>query len=178
MLVAAIVTTRALHGSIIWCTIRNKKTVEKQLNNWLFRGVRLSTGMIKQAPTPFLKLFGGIRDRTKKHIKLTHNYLHSKMTAPIDNMYRTLIWRELTSKPRSHPSPLNNVLDKHTFLWQHSTRVEFISPFPVPPWSNQITNLIKINLTKKSKSGDSKSTGMQRGSSNSNTLCGRFPHPR
>ncbi|MBW0544884.1 hypothetical protein O181_084599 [Austropuccinia psidii MF-1] len=144
-LIAAVVSTRILHGSIIWYTTRNKKTIEKQFDNWLFR---LSTGMMKQTPTPFLKLFGGIRDLTKQHIKLTHNYLHSKMTAPIDDVYRTLVWKELTSSPRSHPSPLNNLLDKHTLLQQHSTRTEFILPFPIPPWSSRITNLININLTK------------------------------
>ncbi|MBW0503835.1 hypothetical protein O181_043550 [Austropuccinia psidii MF-1] len=141
-LIVAVVSTRILHVSIIWYTTRNKKTINKQLDNWLFQAVRLSTGMMKKTPTPFLKLFGGIRDLTKQHIKLTHNYLHSKMTAPIHDIYRTLVWRELTS------SPLNNLLDKHTFLQQHSTRTEFISPFPIPPWSSQITNLININLTK------------------------------
>ncbi|MBW0499329.1 hypothetical protein O181_039044 [Austropuccinia psidii MF-1] len=147
-LIAAVISTRILHGSIIWYTTRNKKTIETQLDNWFFRAVRLSTGMMKQTPTPFLKLFGGIKDLTKQHIKLTHNYLHSKMTAPIDDIYRTLVWKELTSSPRSHPSPLNSLLERHTFLQQHSTRTEFISPFPVPPWSSQITNLINVDLTK------------------------------
>ncbi|MBW0472115.1 hypothetical protein O181_011830 [Austropuccinia psidii MF-1] len=44
--------------------------------------------------------------------------------------------------------PLSNFLGKHTFLQQHSTKAESLLPFPIPPWSSQITSLIKINLTK------------------------------
>ncbi|MBW0517949.1 hypothetical protein O181_057664 [Austropuccinia psidii MF-1] len=148
MLVKAVVITRTVLGIMIWYTNNNRKAIEKQLNSWLFQAFRLCTGMMKPTPTPFLKLFGGIRSLTKQQIKLTHNYLHSKMTAPIDDVYRTLVWRELTAKPRSHPSPLNNLLGKHTFLQQHSTRAKTLWPFSIPPWSSRISNLININLTK------------------------------
>ncbi|MBW0562832.1 hypothetical protein O181_102547 [Austropuccinia psidii MF-1] len=130
MLIKAVVTTRIVLGIMIWYTNNNKKTIEKQPSNWL------CTGMMKPTPTPFLKLFGGIRDPTKQHIKLTHNYLHSKMTAPIDDVYRTLVWRERTANPHLHPSPLNNLLGKHTFLQKHSTRAKTLWPFPIPPWSS------------------------------------------
>ncbi|MBW0584305.1 hypothetical protein O181_124020 [Austropuccinia psidii MF-1] len=130
VLVSAVVTTRILHGSIIWYTNRNKRAVGKQLNTWLFKAISLSTGMMKQTPTPFLKLFGGIRDLSRQHIKLTHNYFHSKMTAPIDDVYQTLIWRELTTTHCSHLSPLKDFLKKQSFLQQHSTWAETLVPFP------------------------------------------------
>ncbi|MBW0533448.1 hypothetical protein O181_073163 [Austropuccinia psidii MF-1] len=122
--------------------------VEKILTTILFQAIRLCTGMMKQTPSPFLKLYGGVKDLTKQHIKLTRNYIHSKLTAPADDTYCTIIWKEITSDPRTHTSPLNNLLEKDILLKQHSTRAEILSPFPIPPWSTQITNLINDGLTK------------------------------
>ncbi|MBW0482641.1 hypothetical protein O181_022356 [Austropuccinia psidii MF-1] len=148
ILVAAVLTTRILHGSIIWYTEKNRKTVERLLTAVFFQATRLCTGMMKQTPSPFLKLYGGIKDLTKQHIKLTHNYIHSKLTAPIDDAYQTLVWREITSTPSTHLSPLNNLLERNTLLEQHSTRAETLSPFPIPPWSTKLTNVINLGLTK------------------------------
>ncbi|MBW0517154.1 hypothetical protein O181_056869 [Austropuccinia psidii MF-1] len=149
-LIAAVLKPRILHGSIIWYTEKNKKTVEKLLTTIFFQAVRLCAGMMKQTPSPFLKLYGGIKDLTKQHVKLTHNYIHSKLTAPADNAYRTLIWREITSIPNTHLSPLNNLLGRHILLEQHTTRAETLSPFPIPPWSTKLTNVINLGLTKES----------------------------
>ncbi|MBW0521937.1 hypothetical protein O181_061652 [Austropuccinia psidii MF-1] len=149
-LIAAVLTTRILHGSIIWYTEKNKKTVEKLLTTIFFQAVRLCTGMMKQTPSPFLKLYSGIKDLSKQHIKLTHNYIHSKLTAPADDAYRTLIWREITSIPNTHLSPLNNLLGRNVLLEQHTTRAETLSPFPIPPWSTKLTNVINLGLTKES----------------------------
>ncbi|MBW0469146.1 hypothetical protein O181_008861 [Austropuccinia psidii MF-1] len=107
-----------------------------------------STGMMKQTPSLFLKLYGGIKDFTNQHIKLTHNYLHSKLAAPIDDAHRTLILRDLTNAQQKHSSPLNNLLEKDNFLQQHITRTETLSPFPIPPWSLQVTDIINLQLTK------------------------------
>ncbi|MBW0555888.1 hypothetical protein O181_095603, partial [Austropuccinia psidii MF-1] len=85
VLIAAVSTTRILHGSVVWYSNKNKKSIEKQLTKELFQAIQLSTGMMRQTPSPFLKLYGVIKDLTKQHIKLTHNYLHTKLTAPIDN---------------------------------------------------------------------------------------------
>ncbi|MBW0558977.1 hypothetical protein O181_098692 [Austropuccinia psidii MF-1] len=112
---------------------KNKKTVERLLTTFFFHAVRLCTGMMKQTPSLFLKLYGGIKDLTKQHIKLTHNYIHSKVTAPADNAYQTLIWKEITSNPSTHPLPLNNLLERRNLLEQHSTRAKTLSPFLVPP---------------------------------------------
>ncbi|MBW0516041.1 hypothetical protein O181_055756 [Austropuccinia psidii MF-1] len=84
----------------------------------------------------------------KQHIKLTHNYLHTKLAAPIDNAHRTLIWRELTTPQHTHSSPLSNILEKDTLLRKHFTRIKTLSPFPVPPWAPQITNVANLQLTK------------------------------
>ncbi|MBW0572096.1 hypothetical protein O181_111811 [Austropuccinia psidii MF-1] len=130
---------------------KNKKNVEKLLTTILFQAVRLCTGMMKQTPTPFLKLYGGVRDLTKQHIRVTHNYIHSKVTAPADNVYHTLIWKEITSNPRTHPSPLNNLLGKSALLKQHSTRAKMLSPFLILPWSTQITKIINNRLTKEAE---------------------------
>ncbi|MBW0494853.1 hypothetical protein O181_034568 [Austropuccinia psidii MF-1] len=150
-LVVAVLTTRILQGSIIWYMEKNKKNVEKQLTTILFQAVRLCTGMIKQTPSPFLKLYGGVRDLTKQHIRLTHNYIHSKLTAPVDNVYCTLIWKEITSNPRTHPSPLNNLLGKSALLKQNSTRAKMVSPLPILPWSTQITKIINDGLMKEAE---------------------------
>ncbi|MBW0494383.1 hypothetical protein O181_034098 [Austropuccinia psidii MF-1] len=101
---------------------------------------------MRQTPSPFLKLYRGIKDLTKQHIKLTHNYLHTKLTGPIDNAYKMLIWRELNVSQQTHSSPLNNVLEKDTFLRQHSTRAKTQFPFPIPPWSSQIAGIINLQL--------------------------------
>ncbi|MBW0521293.1 hypothetical protein O181_061008 [Austropuccinia psidii MF-1] len=122
--------------------------VEKQLKSRLFQAVRLSTGMMKQNSSPFLKIYGGIRDITKQHIKLTHDYLHTKLAAPIDDAHRTLVWKDLTDPQQINSSPLNNFIEKDTFLQQHFTRTETLSPFPVPPWSPQIAKITDSQLTK------------------------------
>ncbi|MBW0520567.1 hypothetical protein O181_060282 [Austropuccinia psidii MF-1] len=118
MLIAAVMSTRILHGSRIWYTSKNQKTVEKLLTNGIFQAVRLSMGMMKQTPSSFLNLYGGIKELTKKHTKLTHNYIHTKLAAPIDNAHRTLILRDLTEPQRTHPSPLNNLIGKDALLQQ------------------------------------------------------------
>ncbi|MBW0553652.1 hypothetical protein O181_093367 [Austropuccinia psidii MF-1] len=114
---------------------------------------RLCTGIMKQTPSPFLKLYDGIKDLTKQHIKLTHNYIHSKLTAPVDDEYQTLIWREITSIQSTHLSPLNNLLGRNTLLEQHSARAETLSSFQIPPWSTKLTNVINLGLTKESAKG-------------------------
>ncbi|MBW0583096.1 hypothetical protein O181_122811 [Austropuccinia psidii MF-1] len=108
--------------------------VEKKLTNGLFQAIWLSTVMMRQTPSPFLKLDGGLKDLTKQHIKLTHNHLHTELKAPIDNAYRTLICRNFNASQRTHSSPLNNLLED-TFLRQHFTRAKTGSPFPILPWS-------------------------------------------
>ncbi|MBW0468738.1 hypothetical protein O181_008453 [Austropuccinia psidii MF-1] len=148
ILIAAVMSTRILHGSIIWYTSKNLKTVEKLLTNGLFQAVRLSTGMMRQTPFSFLKLYGGIKELTKQHTKLTHNYIHTKLAAPIDNAHRKLIWRDLMEPQRTHPSPLNNLIGKDALLRQHFTRTETISPFLIMPWSTQIVNITNSQLTK------------------------------
>ncbi|MBW0572027.1 hypothetical protein O181_111742 [Austropuccinia psidii MF-1] len=103
---------------------------------------------MKQPPSPFLKLYGGIKELTKKHIKLTHNYIHTKLAAPIDNAHRTLILRDLTKPHRVHPSTLKNLIGKDILLQPHFTRTETLSPFPILPWSNQIATITNSQLTK------------------------------
>ncbi|MBW0490158.1 hypothetical protein O181_029873 [Austropuccinia psidii MF-1] len=147
-LIAAVISTRILHGSIIWHTKKNQKKVEKLLMNGLFPAVRLSMAMMKPTSSPFLKLYGGSKELIKQHIKLTHNYIHTKLAVPIDEAHRTLIWRDLTKLHRAHPSPLNNLIGKDILLQQHFTRTETISPFPIPPWSNQIATITNSQLTK------------------------------
>ncbi|MBW0557799.1 hypothetical protein O181_097514, partial [Austropuccinia psidii MF-1] len=56
VLIAAVLTTRILHRSVVWYTNRNKKSMEKQLTKELFQAIGLSTGMMRQPPSPFLKL--------------------------------------------------------------------------------------------------------------------------
>ncbi|MBW0488981.1 hypothetical protein O181_028696 [Austropuccinia psidii MF-1] len=141
-------TTRILHGSIALYTTKNRKSVEKQLEKWLFRLIRLSTGMMRQTPFPFRKLYSGLKSLTKKHIKLTHNYLHNILMAPIDDAYRELVWGEIHYESRTNLSSLNNLIEKRALLQQHFTRAETLSPFPVPPWNSQLTNVIKLPQTK------------------------------
>ncbi|MBW0532779.1 hypothetical protein O181_072494 [Austropuccinia psidii MF-1] len=124
VLIAAVLTTRILHRSVVWYTNKNKKSIQKQLTKELFQAILLSTGMMRQTPSPFLKVYGEIKDLTKQHIELTHNYLHTPLTAPIENAYKMLIWRELNSSQQTHPSPLNNLLEKDTFPRQHFTRAK------------------------------------------------------
>ncbi|MBW0529835.1 hypothetical protein O181_069550 [Austropuccinia psidii MF-1] len=103
---------------------------------------------MRQTPSPFLKLYSGLKSLTKQHIKLTHNYLHNILMAPIDDTYRALFWEEIHSKPRTNLSPLNNLIEKRALLQQHFTRAETLSHFLVPPWTSQLTNIIKLHQTK------------------------------
>ncbi|MBW0511612.1 hypothetical protein O181_051327 [Austropuccinia psidii MF-1] len=132
---------------------KKQKTVEKLLKSELFQEVRLRTGMMKQIPSPFLKLYGGIKELTKQHIKLTHNYIHNKSAAPIDDAHRTLIWKDLTKSHRTHPSPLNNLIEKEALLRQNFTRTKTLSPFPIPPWSNELINHKITSKRRSNKAG-------------------------
>ncbi|MBW0560420.1 hypothetical protein O181_100135 [Austropuccinia psidii MF-1] len=149
--ITAVITTRILHGSISWYTSKNRKSVEKQINRWLFQSIRLSTGMMRQTTSPFLNLYGGLKDIKKAANKLTHNYLHTELTAPVDNTYRTVIWKELSSEPKAQSSPPNSFIEKSILQQQHFTRAENLSSFPVLPWTNHLTNVINLQMTKNQK---------------------------
>ncbi|MBW0467209.1 hypothetical protein O181_006924 [Austropuccinia psidii MF-1] len=53
--------------------------------------------MMRQTPSPFQKLYGGVKDLTKRHIQLTHNYPHTKLTATIDDALRPHIHHTSTT---------------------------------------------------------------------------------
>ncbi|MBW0461209.1 hypothetical protein O181_000924 [Austropuccinia psidii MF-1] len=131
------------------------KLFEKIINNclmyWAHQTNSIHPGHMGGRPGKCINdmfLYGGVEELTKQHIKLTHNYIHTKLAAPIDNAHRTLIWRDLTKPHRSHPSPLNNLIGKDILLPQHFTRTETLSTFPIPPWSNQMATMTNSQLTK------------------------------
>ncbi|MBW0528700.1 hypothetical protein O181_068415 [Austropuccinia psidii MF-1] len=64
-----------------------------------------------------------------------------------------LICRELNANQQTHSSPLNNLLEKDTFLQQHFTRAKTQSPFPILPWSSQIASITNLQLTKEQAKG-------------------------
>ncbi|MBW0471775.1 hypothetical protein O181_011490 [Austropuccinia psidii MF-1] len=91
---------------------KNKKTVENLLSTWYNKSVRLVTGMMRQTPTVFLKYFGGLPSFTKQHIKLTHNYIHSRLAAPETNPFRRMVCEDLVNVPATHQSPQKKFLGK------------------------------------------------------------------
>ncbi|MBW0488302.1 hypothetical protein O181_028017 [Austropuccinia psidii MF-1] len=147
-LVATILTTRILHGSILWYTNKNAHTVAKLLNTWHHKAIRLSTGMMRQTPIAFLKHYGNVPDFTKQHTKLIHNYVHAKLTGPTDDPAAEMIRQELPYTPPSHPSPLNLMIRKEDLLESHQTKCQTILTFPNPPWARTIAPIFNTSLTK------------------------------
>ncbi|MBW0508235.1 hypothetical protein O181_047950 [Austropuccinia psidii MF-1] len=104
--------------------------------------------MMKQTPISFIKHFGNVPNFPNQHIKLTHNYIHCKLTGPKDNPMAEMIRRELWSKPISNPSPLNLILNKEELMRSHCTNCETILPLSNPPWAQPITQITNTSLTK------------------------------
>ncbi|MBW0517690.1 hypothetical protein O181_057405 [Austropuccinia psidii MF-1] len=75
-LVSTVLITQNLHGRILWYTIT------RLLNMWQHTATCQITGMMRKTPTAFLKHYGNIPYFTNQHIKLTHNYIHNKLTGP------------------------------------------------------------------------------------------------
>ncbi|MBW0468337.1 hypothetical protein O181_008052 [Austropuccinia psidii MF-1] len=115
---------------------------------WHHKATRLSTGMMRQTPTAFLKHYCNVRYFTKKHIKLTHNYIHNKITGPTEDPSMEMIQNKLPSTPPSHPLPLSLILNKEDLLKSHQTRRKTILTLPYPPWSKPIALINNMSLTK------------------------------
>ncbi|MBW0463296.1 hypothetical protein O181_003011 [Austropuccinia psidii MF-1] len=143
LLVSTILTTRILRY-----TNKNANTVAKLLNTWHHKATRLSTGMMRQTPIAFLKHYGNVLDFTKQHTKLTHNYIHTKLTGPADDPATEMIQQELPSTLPSHPSLLILIIRKDDLLKSHQTKCEKFLTFPNPPWARTIAPIINTFLTK------------------------------
>ncbi|MBW0481160.1 hypothetical protein O181_020875, partial [Austropuccinia psidii MF-1] len=147
-LISAVLLTRILNGSILWYTMKNKSGVTKLLDTWHHRAARLSTGTMRQMPVAFIKYFGRVPEFTDQHIKLTHNYIHHKLTGPKEDPAAEMIRRELWSRPINHPSPLSLMIGIEELKKSHSSKCETILPLPIPPWAPLITQTANTALTK------------------------------
>ncbi|MBW0518000.1 hypothetical protein O181_057715 [Austropuccinia psidii MF-1] len=147
-LVLKVLIIQIIHGSILWYTKKNKRTITRLLNTSQHTATFLSIGMMRQTPTAFLKHYGNIPYFTNQQIMLTQNYIHNKLTGPTEDPTTKLIRVGLRSTPPSHPSPLNLILNKENLLKSHQTRIETILTLTIPPWAKPIAPINNISLTK------------------------------
>ncbi|MBW0502316.1 hypothetical protein O181_042031 [Austropuccinia psidii MF-1] len=147
-LISAVLLTQILHGSIMWFTEKNNKSINRLLTTWHHKATRLCTGMMRQTPIAFLKHYGNVPNLTTQHQKLTHNYIHQKLTGPKEDPATEMILRELPLDPKPHPSPLSQILGKEDLLKCHQTKCETILTLPNPPWARPIGPIKNILLTK------------------------------
>ncbi|MBW0500947.1 hypothetical protein O181_040662 [Austropuccinia psidii MF-1] len=96
---------------------------------------------MRQIPISFIKYFGNVPDFTNQHIKLTHNYIHRKLTGPKEDPAAEMIRRELWSKPINHPSPLSLIIGIEELKKGHRSNCETILPLPITQTAN--TSLTK-----------------------------------
>ncbi|MBW0481449.1 hypothetical protein O181_021164 [Austropuccinia psidii MF-1] len=104
--------------------------------------------MMRQTPVAFLKHYGNVPNFSTQHTKLTHNYIHRKLTGPSNDPTTEMIKRELPLSPASHPSPLHQILEKEDLLKSHQTKCKTILTLPVPPWAQPIGPIENLSLTK------------------------------
>ncbi|MBW0556698.1 hypothetical protein O181_096413 [Austropuccinia psidii MF-1] len=94
----------------------------------------------------------GLRYRAIFDEKKTNFIIFTKRKQPLEEMMIAEtpypLRKEIHSKPKTHPSPLNILIEKRALLQQHSTRAETLLSFPVPLWTEQLTSILNLHQKK------------------------------
>ncbi|MBW0487235.1 hypothetical protein O181_026950 [Austropuccinia psidii MF-1] len=95
--------------------------------------------MIIETPIPFFKYFGGFPSFTKNHVKLTHDYDSSRLTAPDQNPSKPIIKEYIFEIPINMPSSQSKLLDRETLIQQNNANSKALNSIIIPPWLPTIT---------------------------------------